>query len=61
MKRLLLAGDWLGMFRKEEHYKLTRIQIDLPNSLDADWQIDIKKICGQTTNNVPGPDKKTMH
>lgn len=42
-QRLLLAGDWLGLFRKEEHYKLARIQIDLPNSLDADWQIDIKK------------------
>lgn len=42
-KRLLLAGDWLGLFRKEEHYKLVRIQIDLPNSLDSDWQIDIKK------------------
>jgi anti-sigma regulatory factor (Ser/Thr protein kinase) len=41
--RLLLAGDWLGLFRKEEHYKLTRIQIDLPNLLDAEWQIDIKK------------------
>ena len=42
-ERLLLAGDWLGMFRKEEHYKLIRIQIDLPNTLDAEWQIDIKK------------------
>ena len=42
-ERLLLAGDWLGMFRKEEHYKLARIQVDLPNSLDAEWQIDIKK------------------
>lgn len=42
-ERLLLAGDWLGLFRKEEHYKLIRIQIDLPNSLDAEWQIDIKK------------------
>ena len=41
--RLLLAGDWLGLFRKEEHYKLVRIQLDLPNTLDADWQIDIKK------------------
>ncbi|QTY25969.1 ATP-binding protein [Flavobacterium sp. CS20] len=41
--RLLLAGDWLGLFRKEEHYKLARIQIDLPNTLDAEWQIDIKK------------------
>jgi len=42
-ERLLLAGDWLGLFRKEEHYKLSRIQIELPNTLDADWQIDIKK------------------
>ena len=46
-KRLLLAGDWLGLgrprFRKEEHAKLARIQIDIPNTLDADWQIDIKK------------------
>jgi hypothetical protein len=42
-ERLLLSGDWLGIYRKEEHYKLARIQIDLPNSLDAEWQIDIKK------------------
>ncbi len=42
-ERLLLAGDWLGLFRKEEHYKLARIQVDIPNSLDAEWQIDIKK------------------
>lgn len=42
-KRLLLAGDWLGLFRKEEHYKLVRILIDLPNSMDADWKIDIMK------------------
>ncbi|MFT4223523.1 ATP-binding protein [Dysgonomonas sp.] len=42
-KRLLLAGDWLGLFRKEEHYKLVRLQIDLPNKLDTEWQIDIKK------------------
>jgi hypothetical protein len=42
-ERLLLSGDWLGMFRKEEHYKLARIEINLPNSLDSVWQIDIKK------------------
>ena len=41
--RLLLAGDWLGLLRKEEAYKLVRIQINLPNSLDSDWQIDIRK------------------
>jgi len=42
-ERLLLDGDWLGLFRKEEHYKLARIQIELPNTLDESWQIDIKK------------------
>jgi hypothetical protein len=42
-KRLLLAGDWLGLFKKEEHYKLVRILIDLPNTLDSDWKLDIKK------------------
>lgn len=42
-ERLILPGQWLGMFRKEEHYKLARIMVDLPNNLDAEWQIDIKK------------------
>lgn len=42
-KRLLLAGNWLNIFRQEEHYKLVRICIDLPNTLDSEWQIDIKK------------------
>lgn len=41
--RLLLAGDWLGLMRKEESYKLVRIQVDLQNTVDSDWQIDIKK------------------
>ena len=42
-KRLLVAGDWLGFFKKEVHYDLCRIYIDLPNDVDGDWQIDIKK------------------
>lgn len=42
--RLLVPGDWLGLgFTKEEHYKLSRIQIDIPNSMDGDWDIDVKK------------------
>jgi hypothetical protein len=46
--RLLVAGSWLGLgaprsWTKEEQYKLTRISIDIPNSLDMDWQIDVKK------------------
>ncbi|VVB54855.1 Histidine kinase-, DNA gyrase B-, and HSP90-like ATPase [uncultured archaeon] len=42
-RRLLVAGDWLGMFKNEVHYDLCRIRIDLPNNVDEDWQIDIKK------------------
>lgn len=42
-KRLLVSGDWLGLFKREVHYDLCRIQIDLPNNFDNDWQIDIKK------------------
>lgn len=42
-KRLLVSGDWLGMFKKEVHYDLCRIRIDLTNDLDEEWQIDIRK------------------
>ena len=43
-RRLLLAGDWLGLgYRKEEHYKLARILVDLPNSMDNEWEIDVRK------------------
>ncbi|MFC1597374.1 ATP-binding protein [Planctomycetota bacterium] len=43
-KRLLVPGDWLGFrFAKEEHYKLARVQIDIPNSIDGDWSIDVRK------------------
>ncbi|NKI26639.1 ATP-binding protein [Arenibacter sp. 6A1] len=41
--RLLLHGDWLGLFSKNEHFKNARILIDIPNKLDHDWKIDIKK------------------
>jgi len=43
-ERLLVAGDWLGLgFKQEEHCKLARIRVDLPNSMDDDWSIDVKK------------------
>jgi hypothetical protein len=43
-KRMLVDGDWLSLgLLKEEHYKLARIRIDLPNDLDIEWDIDVKK------------------
>lgn len=42
-KRLLTSGTWLGLFPKEEATKLARIEIDLQNDTDFNWNIDIKK------------------
>ncbi|MDC0082500.1 ATP-binding protein [Emcibacteraceae bacterium] len=48
-KRLLVAGSWLGLggrrngWTKEEHYKLARIRVDIPNAVDSSWHLDVKK------------------
>jgi len=43
-RRLLVPGDWLGFgWAKEEHYKLARIRVEIPNSMDHDWEIDVTK------------------
>lgn len=46
--RLLLAGGWLGLgqgraWNREEAQRLARIRLDIPNTADADWKIDIRK------------------
>lgn len=47
-ERLLVAGGWLGLgqgrsWTREEAHRLARIRIDIPNSADAEWKIDIRK------------------
>lgn len=47
-RRLLSAGGWLGLggsraWTREEFSRLARIRIDLPNTIDEDWRIDIRK------------------
>ncbi|WP_214071828.1 ATP-binding protein [Mucilaginibacter sp. dw_454] len=41
--RILVAGDWLGVFRKDEHTRLARIMIEIDATLDFSWQLDIRK------------------
>lgn len=41
-RRLIIWGSWFGM-PKEELSKYARIKVDIPNTLDDIWQIDIKK------------------
>ena len=47
-ERLLVAGGWLGLgqgrpWNREESHRLARIRLDIPNTADADWKIDIRK------------------
>lgn len=42
-KRLLIWGTWFRLAHKLDKTKLSRIQVDIPNSLDQLWSLDIKK------------------
>jgi hypothetical protein len=47
-ERLLVAGGWLGLgkgraWNREEAYRLARIRLEIPNTADAEWKIDIRK------------------
>ena len=47
-RRLLVAGSWLGLgagrpWTKEEAHRLARIRLDIPNTADEGWSIDIRK------------------
>lgn len=42
-RRLVIWGTWFGLVPKQEFYKLTRVQVDIPNSFDELWALDIKK------------------
>ena len=41
--RLIIWGTWFGMKPRAELTKNARIRVDIPNSLDDIWGIDIKK------------------
>lgn len=47
-ERLLVSGSWLGLgqgrcWTKEEAQRLARIRIDIPNTCDVEWNIDVRK------------------
>jgi hypothetical protein len=43
-RRLIVAGGWLGLgLGRERHYELARVRVDIPNSLDEEWQLDVRK------------------
>lgn len=42
-RRLIVWGTWFRLVRQEELTKLARVQVDVPNTLDHLWTLDIKK------------------
>lgn len=42
-RRLIVKATWFRLIKKEELNKLIRVRVDIPNSLDHLWSIDIKK------------------
>lgn len=42
-RRLLTWGTWFKLVRMDEFSKLARVKVDIPNSLDDLWTLDVKK------------------
>ena len=42
-RRLITFGTWFRLLRHGELTKLARVQIDIPNTLDHLWALDVKK------------------
>ena len=49
-KRMIISGGYLGLldnkgkvFESKDGFRLCRISVDLPNNLDEEWDIDVRK------------------
>lgn len=69
-KRLLTWGTWFKLVRMDEFSKLSRVRVDIPNSLDDLWTLDVKKSTAyppdivktrlkQLANNMSNGSKRT--
>lgn len=59
-KRLLSAGGWLGLggsraWTRDEPSRLARIRVDIPNTADHDWRIDIRKAIARPPDAIRKP------
>lgn len=55
-RRLIIWGTWFRLIKQFELGKLARVRVDIPNSLDSIWEIDIKK----STASLPHFIKKNL-
>lgn len=52
--RLVIWGTWFRILPKDDLAKLARVRVDVPNTLDHLWALDIKKAAA-----LPPPEVKT--
>ena len=55
-RRLIIWGTWFRLIKQNELGKLARVQVDIPNSLDSIWEIDVKK----STASLPAIIRKNL-
>ena len=46
-RRLVIWGTWFRILPRQDMAKLSRVQVDVPNTLDHLWALDIKKATAQ--------------
>lgn len=59
-KRLIIWGTWFGMNKRAELTKNARIRVDIPNTLDDIWSIDIMKQKASIPKRILNQLKKTV-
>ena len=59
-RRLIVKATWFRLIRKEELNKLIRIRVDIPNTLDHLWQINVNKSKVQPPEQVRRELKKLI-
>jgi hypothetical protein len=60
-RRLIVKGTWFRLIRKEVLNKLVRVRVDIPNSLDGLWRIDVKKAEADPPETVLRELRKVIH
>lgn len=58
--RLIIWGTWFGMKPRAELTKNARIRVDIPNTLDDIWSIDIKKQTASIPKRIQNQLKETV-
>ena len=59
--RILIYGTWWGMHKALDAHKLVRIKIDIPNNMDTQWGIDIKKSIARPSEEIKNDLKRIIN